>query len=173
MLKSILAGTGAVVVGKAAPDEWKRPVVKSIILPTHAETTQACSLSCAVIGDVNIGDTSLDAPAGGWQPGGVIRLQGFDCEADSAEIDSLTASISGPSDTDLIAVSISGNAQDDDDDGQGTNFDIESGATIDLGLDASDVGGIFGDESSVDLILTFSHPCAPDCVIQFQFNCED
>ncbi len=45
ILKSIAAGTGAVVAGKSLPENWAKPVVDSVMLPAHAETspnTPAC-----------------------------------------------------------------------------------------------------------------------------------
>jgi len=40
LLKSIAAGTGVVVAGKSLPDMWSRPVVESVLLPAHAQTSQ-------------------------------------------------------------------------------------------------------------------------------------
>ena len=39
LLKSIAAGGGAIVAGKSLPENWKRPVVDSVMLPAHAETS--------------------------------------------------------------------------------------------------------------------------------------
>ena len=39
LLKSIAAGSGAVVVGKSLPETWSKPVINSVVLPAHAETT--------------------------------------------------------------------------------------------------------------------------------------
>lgn len=39
LLKSIAAGSGAVVAGRTLPDSWSRPVVDSIVLPAHAQTS--------------------------------------------------------------------------------------------------------------------------------------
>ena len=39
LLKTIAAGSGAVVAGKAIPESWSRPVVDSVVLPAHAATT--------------------------------------------------------------------------------------------------------------------------------------
>ena len=115
-----------------------------------------------------------DAPAeDGWGPGANIVVDGFDCDTDEIELRGVTANVGAGSTTDEIIVSISGNAQDDADDGQGSLFPLESGSTIDLGFDASNSGGIFNDGStpSVDIVLTFSNPCTEDCVISFTFNC--
>lgn len=55
LLKSIAAGSGAIVAGKSLPENWKRPVVNSVMLPAHAQTSPSqrtitlsnCSLSNA------------------------------------------------------------------------------------------------------------------------------
>ena len=39
LLKSIAAGSGAIVAGKSLPENWARPVVDSVILPAHAQTS--------------------------------------------------------------------------------------------------------------------------------------
>ena len=41
LLKSIAAGSGAIVAGKSLPDSWSKPVVDSVILPAHAQTSPA------------------------------------------------------------------------------------------------------------------------------------
>ena len=39
LLKSIAAGSGAIVAGKSLPESWSKPVVDSVILPAHAQTS--------------------------------------------------------------------------------------------------------------------------------------
>ena len=39
LLKSITAGSGAIVAGKSLPESWSRPVVDSVMLPAHAQTS--------------------------------------------------------------------------------------------------------------------------------------
>lgn len=39
LLKATVAGTGAVVAGKSLPEQWSRPLVDSVTLPAHAETS--------------------------------------------------------------------------------------------------------------------------------------
>lgn len=39
LLKAILAGGGAVTTVKALPEKWTAPVMKTVILPAHAQTT--------------------------------------------------------------------------------------------------------------------------------------
>jgi hypothetical protein len=42
LLKSIAAGSGAVITGKTLPESWTRPMVDSVALPAHAETSLVC-----------------------------------------------------------------------------------------------------------------------------------
>lgn len=39
LLKSALAGSGAVIAGKNLPENWAKPVVDSVMLPAHAQTS--------------------------------------------------------------------------------------------------------------------------------------
>lgn len=39
LLKSIAAGSGVIVAGKSLPESWSRPIVDSVILPAHAQTS--------------------------------------------------------------------------------------------------------------------------------------
>ena len=39
LLKSLAAGSGAVVTAKSLPESWSRPVVDGVMLPAHAQTT--------------------------------------------------------------------------------------------------------------------------------------
>ena len=41
LLKSIAAGSGAIVAGKCLPESWSKPVVESVMLPAHAQTSMA------------------------------------------------------------------------------------------------------------------------------------
>jgi hypothetical protein len=50
MLKSMAAGSGAVIAGKSMPDEWAKPMVDSVLLPVHAQTSGPTS--CTVSGNV-------------------------------------------------------------------------------------------------------------------------
>ncbi len=40
VLKSIVVGSGAVVTGRSLPESWSKPIVDSVLLPAHAETSQ-------------------------------------------------------------------------------------------------------------------------------------
>lgn len=52
LLKSIAAGSGAIVAGKSLPESWSRPVVESVLLPAHAQTSTApaCTITVLVAG---------------------------------------------------------------------------------------------------------------------------
>lgn len=39
LLKSIATGSGAIIAGKNLPESWSRPVVDSVLLPAHAQTS--------------------------------------------------------------------------------------------------------------------------------------
>jgi len=41
LLMAIAAGSGAVIAGKGLPESWSRPVVDSVLLPAHAQTSLA------------------------------------------------------------------------------------------------------------------------------------
>ena len=45
LLKSIATGSGAVIAGRSLPESWSRPVVDSVLLPSHAQTSGVCSVS--------------------------------------------------------------------------------------------------------------------------------
>ncbi|MCK5360157.1 MAG: hypothetical protein KAJ95_05990 [Gammaproteobacteria bacterium] len=60
MLKSMAAGSGAVIAGKSVPDQWAKPMVDSVLLPVHAQTSGPTS--CTVGGDIQVVfDSSTDA----------------------------------------------------------------------------------------------------------------
>lgn len=62
LLKSLAAGSGAVVAGKSLPESWSKPVINSVMLPAHAETTDATTTPVPLnyFGDLPvIGDARL------------------------------------------------------------------------------------------------------------------
>jgi hypothetical protein len=61
LLKSIAAGSGAIVAGKSLPENWTRPAVDSVMLPAHAQTS-----------GLNCGSLTADQEAG--VPGGDIAI---------------------------------------------------------------------------------------------------
>ncbi len=52
LLKSIAAGSGAVVAGKSIPESWSKPVVDTVLLPTHAATTETTSCPATISNSV-------------------------------------------------------------------------------------------------------------------------
>ncbi len=60
LLKSIAAGGGTVLVAKL-PDTWTRPIVDSVTLPAHAQTTEASPSPQERTETLNLGD-SFTAP---------------------------------------------------------------------------------------------------------------
>ena len=63
LLKSMAAGSSAVIAGKSLPNDWAKPVVDSVLLPAHAETSDITPpvASCSLGGTVEtftFGDNS-------------------------------------------------------------------------------------------------------------------
>ena len=50
LLKTIAAGSGAVIAGKSLPENWSRPVVDSVMLPAHAQTSPGGLYYCTPAG---------------------------------------------------------------------------------------------------------------------------
>lgn len=56
LIKSIAAGSGAVIAGKSLPENWTRPVVDSVLLPSHAQTSgQSFNGPATVLDTIPIG----------------------------------------------------------------------------------------------------------------------
>ena len=49
LLKTIAAGSGAVIAGKSLPEDWTKPIVNSVILPAHAQTSPSGPLAVASV----------------------------------------------------------------------------------------------------------------------------
>jgi len=70
LLKSIAAGSGAIVAGKSLPESWSRPVVDSVMLPAHAQTSEvvtyilSCESASAPIGSHTSPGPDVDVTAG-------------------------------------------------------------------------------------------------------------
>jgi len=170
LMKSLAAGGGVVVTGKLVPEEWKKPVLEHTILPVHAQASQCCegtsALTCSA---ADVRESDIVRGSGPYSPNGPVVITGFNVDATNINMD-ITASLSplqaqcGP-----ISVSATGNLNDDTDDGQGTIFNINSGQEILLEFDGGDTGGLFNDPVET-MTVRFSHPCAEDCVISFQFE---
>jgi len=82
LLKTIAAGSGAVITGKSLPESWKRPVVDAVLLPAHAQTSPASiicgpssltSSSVYFAVDVNTGACALSASSPP-DPDGALRI---------------------------------------------------------------------------------------------------
>lgn len=79
LLKSIAAGGGAIVVGKSLPESWSKPVVDSVMLPAHAQTSPSepiCNESIVYTNIIDAGTgfvipwatTYLDSTPWGYSP---------------------------------------------------------------------------------------------------------
>jgi hypothetical protein len=91
LLKGIVAGGGALTAGKTLPENWAKPVVESVTLPAHAQTTtDAGSESLQDLSPFQSGDqpfvhndldnseerfAALDAPCGNRGLGQVVRFR--------------------------------------------------------------------------------------------------
>ncbi len=80
ILKSVLAGSGAVVTGKSLPESWSKPIVDAIMLPAHAETspiTTTTTTPCSqFIGLLDLSANGGINPATGsaWATGDQYRV---------------------------------------------------------------------------------------------------
>ena len=45
LLKALAVGGGAVVVGNSLPESWMKPVIESVVLPTHAQASGGVALT--------------------------------------------------------------------------------------------------------------------------------
>ena len=79
LLKSIAAGSGAIVAGKSLPESWSKPVVDSVMLPAHAQTSPGepeCNESIVYTNIIDAGTgfvipwptTYLDSTPFGYSP---------------------------------------------------------------------------------------------------------
>ena len=66
LLKSIAAGSGAIVAGKSLPENWTKPVIDSVMLPAHAQTSPPPPTTPAPPQSCNAGsiDSTNDATEG-------------------------------------------------------------------------------------------------------------
>jgi len=57
-LKKLLAGSGVIIASQSTPEKWTKPIVDSVMLPAHAQTSQILGTISAnwILGD--------DAPGG-------------------------------------------------------------------------------------------------------------
>lgn len=68
LLKSLVAGGGAVAMGKTLPESWTRPMVEAVVLPAHAQTSPVSFDGLYVAQGSDIGD------AGGAGPGSILDM---------------------------------------------------------------------------------------------------
>ena len=69
LLKTFAAGSGAVVAGKNLPESWTRPVVDSVMLPAHAQTSP-CS---PTIVDIAAGNSDFSTLVLALQTAGLVE----------------------------------------------------------------------------------------------------
>jgi len=59
LLKTIAGAGGVITAGKMLPDNWKRPIVDTALLPAHAQTS-TCTEPCALNVSILWGSNGLD-----------------------------------------------------------------------------------------------------------------
>lgn len=125
LLKSIAAGSGAIVAGKSLPESWSRPVVNSVLLPAHAVT------SCPVL--VNATPSSLTVQAISGAPG--TDLDGIEILFDGCSVLTMVAGDDpGPSGDSLAFF--------DADSAQPNVFDVETGPAANWNMISNTFGGL-------------------------------
>jgi hypothetical protein len=72
LLKSIAAGSGALIAGKNLPDSWSRPVVDSVLLPAHAVTSGRIYSDFLDLGSI---DSDSDSMLAGVTNAFVLKAQ--------------------------------------------------------------------------------------------------
>jgi len=80
LLKSIAAGSGAIVAGKSMPNSWSKPVVDSVVLPAHAETTTLPPTPCSGCFDYFVDGSSVKYTQGTYPAGAIeVYFESPDC----------------------------------------------------------------------------------------------
>lgn len=69
LLKTIAAAGGVITAGKMLPDNWKRPIVDTALLPAHAQTS-TCTESCNLTVSIQWSYTGIDLDLLLETPGG-------------------------------------------------------------------------------------------------------
>ena len=75
LLKSIAAGSGAIVAGKSLPDKWTAPIVDAVLLPSHAQTSPSPPTGCPYAYTIAVSDDEGSYPDGSTLPPGLYQLQ--------------------------------------------------------------------------------------------------
>ena len=57
LLKTALAGSGAIIAGKSLPENWSRPVVDAVTLPAHAQTSPTATFSVTQVAQLDNSDS--------------------------------------------------------------------------------------------------------------------
>lgn len=158
-LKKLLAGSGAIVASQSIPEKWAKPVVDSVMLPGHAQTSGTISANW-VLGD--------DAPGGLRGMTGTSQNNTSGFLYDDGTDSTITAALSpaAPGVVVSLDISVSGTTF--------TGFDTApaSSVTTSNSGDATFLNGIspsngdFGDTPGTGVItMTFSAPGYASSVI--------
>lgn len=152
LLKSVVAGGGVLATGKLLPENWARPVVQSVVLPAHAQTS--------LVSFDGLFDTGpLISDAGGSQSGSILDMFISPAHAAKFECNTVTRiQINVSGDQARVCLSTVDDAQQSP-----TSVNLETGELRDIGsvgdstvgmsdmrvsADASQVTGFLGTCSS-------------------------
>lgn len=93
ILKQVAAGGGMVIAARALPEQWVRPVVDAVLLPSHAQTSPSGTFSCGTA----VATSGEDEGAVGDPDAIVLVFDGESCSMESVCVqnDSITC---GPTD---------------------------------------------------------------------------
>jgi hypothetical protein len=156
LLKSIAAGSGAIVAGKSLPESWSKPVVNAVMLPAHAATTEE------ELADY-FGSFELDIGV----PGGIptklcIQCVGSNCSAKALENDIFYYEGSGTLGADMILDQLT------DCDNVRVKLKVESVNGVATGQFA-----YIGENDEIHLSGSFSIPMAACGISAADDNCEN
>lgn len=109
------AGSGAVIAGKSLPENWSKPVIDSVVLPAHAQTSQCTPITTGSVSNVPLPDRvdidiNVDASGGGTH---TITQVTLDLDITHTWIGDLEISLTSPQGTtSLLVDNVCGNTDD-------------------------------------------------------------
>ena len=163
LLKSLAVGGGGVIAVKTLPREWMKPIVDSVIVPVHAQSSVTYGLSAQVV-VTHSGDNPADDAVQNTYGPGTHELVGAS--------DSMDFEISGTIDPGIAqSVEVIIDA---------TGGDLDTGAEVPLSPVTSDPDGTFDfptigtddmpDNTNETLVILVSTLGADDSVITINFS---
>lgn len=128
LLKSIAAGTGTIVVGKSLPENWTKPVVNSVMLPAHAQTSVCTPIASASAGPVSLPDRvniDIDIPVTGTGTQIITKIT-IDLDITHTWLADLDISLTSPQGTTSLLINRVCGSNDD----MNVTLDDNAGASI-------------------------------------------